>query len=571
MFSVSQILVIVLAILFLIAVVAYIVYATIFVRIRKSVNQIYINQERYNEFAANSFVSAVKPFELLSRNKSYLKPVVAYMKEFDAYYKKQLNQTLLPINELTVLKNHFDLKFTKYTSKQIENYFVSLSLLKKHFDDLTVNSSIYQNSASRLIITYRNLIDKLSLFLKHHILQKYDSIVFKDFLNNISQYFADADYSYNSLKNDVFIHDMESLRKVIHSLLLCTNNLYFLDKKADYVRYLIKEINQQYQRSRKDPNLLQPSQLNEIYRIIDESSTSVKRVDEKLHLLQFKDSENALVDLLNVLLPLKKRLYDENEAREIVSLGFDNFVKSADMFEKKHQELIQAINNVGENFRRDKDITDRTTKIQTSLTDIRNAIHFIQEEKEQRQQNYSVLLEKITMIISSISNLHNDLEDLIKVADEKMNVYKSVIHGINNLKLKYSQLETIMMQNKFYPEQLIADEFLTVKQEVNLKDKALYSDYNLAIANFDEFSKRANKTFIDTLYAVVDLASLKEIARSTFLFLNKYRRESEEIEKRLNEIQEMYNRGSYEKCVRNQIKVLEIIKASASRFNLPLN
>lgn len=570
-FTVSHYLAFILIFLFIIALIVYSIYAFIFVRVRKSVNQLYKDQNTYNELSANSFIGATKPFELLSRNKRYLEHVVTYMKNFDAHYKSQLNTTLASINELTNLKNHFDLKFAKSTSAQINNYFLVLNDLKKHFNELTVNSSIYQNSASRLVVAYRNLFNNLSLFLKQHILPKYDSVIFKDSLNNISSVFNDADDSYNTLKNDIFIKNMENLRKVIHSLLVCVNKLYTLDKKNDYVKFLIKEINLHYQQSRKDPNISQFSQLNGIYRVISESSLSVKKVDEHLHLFQFKESEVKIQDLLTILVPLKKHLYDESHAKQIINSGFENFIKSANLFETKYHELAQAINKVGENFSRDVEITTRTSQIDEHLNEIREAIQSMQFEREQQKDDYSVLLEKMNFIISAISTLRTRLEELILIADKKMNIYKNVIYGINNLKLRYSQLESIIENNKFFPDQLTINEFLTLKQEVDLKEKALYSDYNLAIKNFDEFAKNANKTFIKTLKVIVDLATLKEISRAIFLYLNKYRSESSDIQKHLVLIEEVFDEGDYEKCVHSLIRVLEIMKQSAAKFNMNLN
>ena len=570
-FTVSHYLAFILIFLFIIALIVYSIYAFIFVRVRKSVNQLYKDQNTYNELSANSFIGATKPFELLSRNKRYLEHVVTYMKNFDAHYKSQLNTTLASINELTNLKNHFDLKFAKSTSAQINNYFLVLNDLKKHFNELTVNSSIYQNSASRLVVTYRNLVNNLSLFLKQHILPKYDSVIFKDSLNNISSVFNDADDSYNTLKNDIFIKNMENLRKVIHSLLVCVNKLYTLDKKNDYVKFLIKEINLHYQQSRKDPNISQFSQLNGIYRVISESSLSVQKVDQHLHLFEFKESEVKIQDLLTILVPLKKHLYDESHAKQIINSGFENFIKSANLFETKYHELAQAINKVGENFSRDVEITTRTSQIDQHLNEIREAIQSMQFEREQQKDDYSVLLEKMNFIISAISTLRTRLEELILIADKKMNIYKNVIYGINNLKLRYSQLESIIENNKFFPDQLTINEFLTLKQEVDLKEKALYSDYNLAIKNFDEFAKNANKTFIKTLKVIVDLATLKEISRAIFLYLNKYRSESSDIQKHLVLIEEVFDEGDYEKCVHSLIRVLEIMKQSAAKFNMNLN
>lgn len=570
-FSDSQILVLFLSALFLVALVAYSIYLSIYIRVRKSINKIYKYQEKYNEFATNSFSSAVKPFELLTRNKSSLQFLVKYMKNFDTCYKKELKKSLIPINELSDLKNHFDFKFTKESFAEIDYYFEILSNLSKHFSAMTNNSSLYQNSASKLIVTYRNLVDQISLFLKNHILNKHDSPIFKNFLANISKFFEKADLSYNNFQNSVFIKDMENLRKVIHSLLLCANNLYFIDKKVDYLQYLLKEIELQYNQFKNEKNVLLPTQLNEIYRIINESKDSIKKINSSLHLFQFKDAEVLANDLFNVLLPVKKHLYDENEARNIVKSGLKNFITSMNIFETKQVKLIQAIENVGKNFVRDKEITVKISKVEQTLLRIKETIKFMQIEKENRQQNYSGTLEKMKLIIDSISELKIDLDNLIRLLDLKMNIYKNVIYGINSLKLKYSQLENYMIDNNFYPSQKIEDNFRIWKDKINKKDQELYTNYNNAILSFDNFSKQANEQFIKTLKVIVELAAFKHLCELVFLFLNKYRREDPEIEKNLEKMEEVYKKGFYEECLKNLIKILQIIKNSAAKYNLGLS
>lgn len=570
-FSDTQILVLFLCALFLVALIAYSIYLTIYIRLRKSINKIYKYQEKYNEFAANSFSSAVKPFELLARNKSSLQFLVKYMKTFDNCYKKELKKALVPINELSDLKNHFDFKFTKDSFAEIDYYFEILSNLTTHFSAMTNNSSLYQNSASRLIVTYRNLVDQISLFLKNHILNKHDSPIFKNFLANISKFFEKADLSYNNFQNTVFIKDMENLRKVIHSLLLCANNLYFIDKKVDYLQYLVKEIELQYNQFKNEKNVLLPTQLNEIYRVINESKDSIKKINSSLHLFQFKDAEVLANDLFNVLLPVKKHLYDENQARNIVKSGLKNFITSMNIFETKQAKLIQAIENVGKNFVRDKEITLKISKVEETLSRIKETIKYMQIEKENRQQNYSGTLEKMKLIIDSISQLKIDLDNLIRLVELKMNIYKNVIYGINSLKLKYSQLENYMTDNNFYPSQKIEDDFRIWKDKINKKDQELYTNYNNAILSFDNFSKQANEQFIKTLKVIVELAAFKNLCELLFLFLNKYRREDPDIEINLDKMEQVYKKGFYEECLKNLIKILQIIKNSAAKYNLSLS
>lgn len=436
---------------------------------------------------------------------------------------------------------------------------------------MTNNSSLYQNSASRLIVTYRNLVDQISLFLKNHILNKHDSPIFKNFLANISKFFEKADLSYNNFQNTVFIKDMENLRKVIHSLLLCANNLYFIDKKVDYLQYLVKEIELQYNQFKNEKNVLLPTQLNEIYRVINESKDSIKKINSSLHLFQFKDAEVLANDLFNVLLPVKKHLYDENQARNIVKSGLKNFITSMNIFETKQAKLIQAIENVGKNFVRDKEITLKISKVEETLSRIKETIKYMQIEKENRQQNYSGTLEKMKLIIDSISQLKIDLDNLIRLVELKMNIYKNVIYGINSLKLKYSQLENYMTDNNFYPSQKIEDDFRIWKDKINKKDQELYTNYNNAILSFDNFSKQANEQFIKTLKVIVELAAFKNLCELLFLFLNKYRREDPDIEINLDKMEQVYKKGFYEECLKNLIKILQIIKNSAAKYNLSLS
>lgn len=106
---------------------------------------------------------------------------------------------------------------------------------------------------------------------------------------------------------------------------------------------------------------------------------------------------------------------------------------------------------------------------------------------------------------------------------------------------------------------------------VNIKDEALYNDYDNAIQDFETFSATANSIFIDMIRIVVELETLKRMSQLSLMFLNKYRHEDREIEKKITQIENKYREGQFENCLNECINVLKVIKRSAEYFNMNIS
>lgn len=567
----KQILVTVLLCLFAIAFIAYAVYATIFFRVRKSIDKLYKVQERYKEFSMISFSSSAKPIELLVKSNKKWVLVTEYIHDYDKYYKTQLKSIYHIINELQKTKNHFDLKFTRETLKKIDSYYDHLDQWIEDFKRLAYNSSNYQNKASKLIVDYRNLVDGMDDFLKKHILTKYDSSIFKNLLVNISRGFVSSNTAYRSLQNELFIRQMENLRKSIHLLLSYANRLYFLDKRAEYLRFIIQEIELLYRAEEDEKNLRNATKLNEIYRLLTEAKDSMQKANQSLYLLQFQDAENILNDLTKILEPLKSDLFNESEARNIVKWGAQFFSKSIQLFQNEHDKLLQSIKEVGQVFIQDAEISQKIKSIQETLELIIKTISVMQTYRRETERNYRSLLSKMSIIIDATTKLKTNLDELVKTVDMKMNIYKNVMFKINDLKLKYSQLERYIIDSKFVIYNPTYNEFLKWRKMVNIKDEALYNDYDNAIQDFETFSATANSIFIDMIRIVVELETLKRMSQLSLMFLNKYRHEDREIEKKITQIENKYREGQFENCLNECINVLKVIKRSAEYFNMNIS
>lgn len=550
----------------------YLIYAIIYNRVRKTIDKIYKYQEKYKEYAIISFYSSVKPLELLTRDNNSLKFITDYMKNYDIKYKNKLNEILIPINELSNPKNHFEFKYIKKIFKQIDESFKNLDMWINDFKTLTKDSSVYQNNASKLLVNYRILMDDIIVFLQNHILNKYDSPVFKNFLADISNNFKNANNAYTKFNNDEYINSVENLRQSIHILLLYANHLYEYDKKTDFIKYLIREIDLLFKNANNEANPINALQLSEASLIIKEANEMVKKIDNHLHLLQLNEAKILINSLLENLQPLKRKLYKENEAKDIVKCGLKNFINSANLFQEKSNQLVIAINNLNSIFSGDNDIANKIADIHAILKFVMDTINSIQSKskKQNKDRNYNVLLNKMKSIVDAVTNLKNILDNLILLVDSKMNVYKNVIYKINDLKLKYAQLEQYNIKNKINIPDSINKIFLEWKNKIIQRYDFLSINYEEAIKNFNNFVNEADLVFISTIKVSVELATLKRINELTLMFLNKYRHEDDAIQERLEIIENLYKSGDFELSIEKAIQILKIIKQSASRFNLDI-
>ncbi|WP_027123826.1 septation ring formation regulator EzrA [Mycoplasmoides pirum] len=564
--------------LFLLMLVLYFSFAWMYCKSRKSIDKMYAYQRKYKEYSIISFSSLIKPLELLgkretlAKNSSNLKLVIEYMHDYDEQYKKQLTEIWKAIDQLTNLKNHFNFGKTKKMFKQIDMQFDKLDIWIKDFKDLTKDSSIYQNEASKVIVEYRSLVDQLITFLKEHILVKYDSPVFKDFLSNISKNFEDANTALMMFQNEKYVKSLENLRYSIYTLLTYANRLYVLDKKNDYLKFLVQEIKLLYKKAESEKGLANQNKLSEIYRILSDADDGIIKIDTHLHLLQFKEAEELITNLLKILQPMQANLATESEAKSIISLGLNNFIKGVNSLEEKSNTLTDAIKKLNKIFEGHAEILQKINLLKTLFNSIKSSIAELQKFNiNNPNDNYSKLLEKITVFIDLVTKLKDNINELVLDIEKEISLYKNTVHKINDLNLKYSQLQKYISENNLFLDKKLFDIFLDYKTVISKKTILAKDDYRNILENFDLLAEKADKLFIKVLQTVVELSSIKEMTQLTLMFLNKYRYENVNIEKNINVIQELYQYSNYELALERAIKLLDVMKRSAESNNLTLN
>ncbi len=563
---------------FVLLVFAYGFYAAMYFNSRKLIDRMYAYQQKYKTYSVISFTSLIKPFELLgkreaaNRNEKNLRLVIDYMQNFDLQYKKQLSEIWRAIDQLTNLKMHFNFVQTKKTYRLIDQQFAKLDGWLAEFRDLTKDSSVYQNDASRILVQYRHLVDGLIGFLKDHILPKYDSSVFKDFLANISRNFEEANLALMLFENERYLKCLENLRYAIYTLLTYANRLYILDKKTDYLKFLAQEIRLLYEKAESEKSLANLNKLNELYRNLNDANDAIAKIDGHLHLLQFKEGEELIINLLKILQPLHANLATENEAKSIISLGLNNFVRGVNSLEQKSNTLMDAIKKLNKIFENHAHVLEKINQLRNLFNSIRETINELQRFNiNNPNDNYSRLLEKITGFIDLVARLKDCINDLVGTMEKEINLYKNTVHKINDLNLKYSQLQKYAIDYDLRPDAELWRAFREYKNLIAEKTVLANDDYRHIVAGFDALAEKADQLFLEVLRPVVELAALKQMTAAALMFLNKYRYEDREIEKNIDLIQNDYLGARYESALQRCIRILTLIKRSAEKNNLTLN
>ncbi|WP_033159919.1 septation ring formation regulator EzrA [Mycoplasmoides alvi] len=574
----SNIAYLIILIFFFILSISYIIYLTMYIQVRKRINKTYEYQKKYKEYAIISFSSLIKPLELLAKGELLdkegikLKLVIEYMNNYDERYQAQLAEIWKAIDMLSDLKYHFNFSKIDKMFLNIDEEFQKLDLWIQDFKKLTKNASGYQNETSKIMVKYRLLADELLAFLTNHILTKYDSPVFKEFISNISKNFEDANFACMTFQNTKYIKAMEKLRYSIYTLLSYVNRLYVLERKNDYLKFLIREINFMYNEAEKEGNLSNLNKLNEMYRTIIDTKEGIAKVDRDLHILQFKEAEEMINSLLKVLQPLRSTLVSEHEAKNIINIGINNFVKGMGSLEEKGSNLIVAINELNQIFADHPTVMNKINSIQKTFNLTRKSIINLQKFYfNDHKDNYSKLLEKMTNFIDLIEKLKEEIDSLISEINYEISSYKNIVHKINSLNLKYFQISKYMIDNNLLLPNPLIDEFEMYKSQIYKKTILADKDYRSISNDFENFTAHCNELFIKVLKLVVEQLSIKKMNELLMMFLNKYRHENTNIENNLLYLEKLYKDSKYEESLIHGIKLLNLIKKSAESNNLKLS
>lgn len=146
--STQSILIIVLAAIATVVVVLYAIYFVIFIKVRRSVNKNYKFREKYNVLSAKNYNLTIQRLAKLANDQTGLKHVVQYVNKFNNYYREQINSVYEPINELCNFDYHFDFKYVKQATKQINLYLDKIETLDRSFTQIKGDISGYKNHSS---------------------------------------------------------------------------------------------------------------------------------------------------------------------------------------------------------------------------------------------------------------------------------------------------------------------------------------------------------------------------------------------------------------------------------------
>lgn len=544
-------------------------YAFVFVRVRRTINRMYALQERYKELASVSFSAATRPLELLMRQKHRYDYVAPYMKWFDERYRTELKAAGDAVEGLRDLKGHFALADAART---LDDLAARLDRLRSWVDEfwaLTTDAFTYQNATAGILVSYRRLVDGVDGFLRSHLLPKYDSPVFKTSVNQIARSFVDADSASARFENDLLLRYLKHLQDSIRTLLGYAWRLYSGDKRLEYLSFLAAQAERMRGEGESDP-IRDGARLNVTYRAVTEAKASIAKAKNMLHLFQFRDAKALTGEIARTLEPLTMRLADESRARDLVRETLSSFGSWVRSFAAKHAALQETISRMDAAFGPDEGVASAAAAARAALSATRQALTRLDGARHDADRSYGKILRLMTEIVDATDALRDALRGLLASVQVRLASYRAMVFKANDLKLKFAQLRAFARGNALslgHPNDALLDEWV---RAVSDREAALRENYDAAAADFGGFSASADDALVALLECVVEAAQLRALADAALMFLNKFRNESEDIERAALKIEGLIDSGANEAALKSSIGILRHIRDNAREFGLTL-
>ncbi|AHB99861.1 hypothetical protein GCW_03415 [Mycoplasmoides gallisepticum S6] len=567
--STQSILIIVLAAIATVVVVLYAIYFVIFIKVRRSVNKNYKFREKYNVLSAKNYNLTIQRLAKLANDQTGLKHVVQYVNKFNNYYREQINSVYEPINELCNFDYHFDFKYVKQATKQINLYLDKIETLDRSFTQIKGDISGYKNHSSELIVSFKELFDNLIKFLEKYILPTFDNEELLRMVNSFSSCLFHLEESATKLLNNRLIAIIEHWLKNLPALIKMAKTYFVLNKLRVRLKYFIEDIYYSFGLLVQDPNFTEEKK-QKINTIIKYTNKDLQTVHQLLMQRNFKQAQMLLADKFNLIEPLKTELELETKSKNTIAVIYQAFKYWIDHYLKNFEQLKDKLTIFIVNFEKDHILLEQIRKLSFKSDQLKLMINEINEENQKKLSHKDYLF-LISNIANNATKLNESLEVLVKTILDNIAAYENFLFNTNNLKLQFVMIKNYYQANELKNDKLYKLISDNINQLVELEQN-LNKNYKENINKFDQLHQKMEANFLEALKTSIKQVALKELCEHTFMFLHKYIYESVEIKNFVSDFRKrLFDNGLYEECLTNQIILLNKMKQAAKQNQIVLS
>lgn len=551
----------------------YLWYLTIFIIVHK--NQQYLEQTKalYNKLKLSNFNSVIVPFQLLRSEKKALEQPVKLLKSFQESFNSEINsalEQLLVFSEPKALYNCF---WFNRNIKLLRKNLQGLHDKQQRYVKLTKNAIAYFDSSYDTLVFYRQAFCLLVSFINDFLVHKYDSLFYLNIINRISLLFKDVELH---IKNKDVKQQNQALNKLHNNLaqtIITASRQYFFDVKVGYLNYHFQILSQKVTQLRSMKNkAINSQEVAKFQELITNIGATLAECSKALGNINLALCEHRINQAKEQIDVLSNAVSVKEKAISLVVSNVDSFLKSINHYQQQNALLQTLMKEIELMFQNNLDTVNIINQINEHSLLIAQKTQLLNQENALTEFiDYEKLFRLMSEAMKLLDGLKNLLNELFALSANKFDDYRFFVYTLDDFRFKFFQIENLIANE----ELIISEKTLKIISQAKHQFDDIFTqaknDYEGAFSYLNEKVRFFQNQLTHVIVDVVGLMNLRSMCKHTFIFANKYRQESPQINESLETLTQFYQQQNYSETLSGLISLLGKIKSSAKQHHLDLN
>lgn len=551
----------------------YLWYLTIFIIVHK--NQQYLEQTKalYNKLKLSNFNSVIVPFQLLRSEKKALEQPVKLLKSFQESFNSEINsalEQLLVFSEPKALYNCF---WFNRNIKLLRKNLQGLHDKQQRYVKLTKNAIAYFDSSYDTLVFYRQAFCLLVSFINDFLVHKYDSLFYLNIINRISLLFKDVELH---IKNKDVKQQNQALNKLHNNLaqtIITASRQYFFDVKVGYLNYHFQILSQKVTQLRSMKNkAINSQEVAKFQELITNIGATLAECSQALGNINLALCEQRINQAKEQIDVLSNAVSVKEKAISLVVSNVDSFLKSINHYQQQNALLQTLMKEIELMFQNNLDTVNIINQINEHSLLIAQKTQLLNQENALTEFiDYEKLFRLMSEAMKLLDGLKNLLNELFALSANKFDDYRFFVYTLDDFRFKFFQIENLIANE----ELIISEKTLKIISQARHQFDDIFTqaknDYEGAFSYLNEKVRFFQNQLTHVIVDVVGLMNLRSMCKHTFIFANKYRQESPQINESLETLTQFYQQQNYSETLSGLISLLGKIKSSAKQHHLDLN
>ncbi|MGV1746217.1 hypothetical protein ACNI8C_01815, partial [Mycoplasmoides pneumoniae] len=272
------------------------------------------------------------------------------------------------------------------------------------------------------------------------------------------------------------------------------------------------------------------------------------------------------IDVLSNAVSVKEK------AISLVVSNVDSFLKSINHYQQQNALLQTLMKEIELMFQNNLDTVNIINQINEHSLLIAQKTQLLNQENALTEFiDYEKLFRLMSEAMKLLDGLKNLLNELFALSANKFDDYRFFVYTLDDFRFKFFQIENLIANE----ELIISEKTLKIISQAKHQFDDIFTqaknDYEGAFSYLNEKVRFFQNQLTHVIVDVVGLMNLRSMCKHTFIFANKYRQESPQINESLETLTQFYQQQNYSETLSGLISLLGKIKSSAKQHHLDLN